>query len=184
MVKNVIYAYQPQRVHELGFDLFEYCKNADIDLMPYSQLPKHMVDILLEKLEDGCSFINFKTNRFVICYNDMVKPKERIKYTIAHELGHLYCDHCTKRRYLTKDEKEKEADYFAQIFYTPQYILFKYNITSIKDIRKKLGISGEFARKAASKLEIRIKLENWSEEEIELFEVIENNIKEFEEKGK
>jgi hypothetical protein len=64
--------------------------------------------------------INFKSiyyhSKFIISVNRNLKTTEKF-HTICHELGHLFCCHQhyspSKRRYLTKKEREFEAETVA-----------------------------------------------------------------------
>ncbi|MGM0124899.1 hypothetical protein IGI37_002293 [Enterococcus sp. AZ194] len=78
--------------------------------------------------EEGCLWMNGK-NKFIILYNDMIENTGRIRFTLAHELGHYVLKHNelsekTKlsRYSLTSDEYdifEKEANYFAKRLLAP-----------------------------------------------------------------
>ncbi|EJC6460102.1 ImmA/IrrE family metallo-endopeptidase [Listeria monocytogenes] len=78
--------------------------------------------------EEGCLWMNGK-NKFIILYNDTKKNTKRIRFTLAHELGHYILKHNrllgkTKlSRYSLSSEEydvfEKEANYFAKRLLAP-----------------------------------------------------------------
>lgn len=67
----------------------------------------------------------------IIFYNDQIRPVERIRFSIAHELGHIVLKHLNVRDIIprthptrSKDPIELEADIFAAELLAPQGILF------------------------------------------------------------
>lgn len=78
--------------------------------------------------EDGCLWMkNSKT--YIILYNDTIENSGRIRFTLAHELGHYLLKHNEKSkktimsRYSLSDDEydvfEKEANYFAKRLLAP-----------------------------------------------------------------
>lgn len=86
--------------------------------------------------EDGFCVWHSTEDRYVIFYNDTIKNKQRIRFTLAHELGHCVLGHhqlvkkaVLSRRSLTESEYsnlEKEANFFARTILAPLPIIFKY----------------------------------------------------------
>ncbi|MDK6785766.1 ImmA/IrrE family metallo-endopeptidase [Enterococcus faecalis] len=78
--------------------------------------------------EEGCLWMR-SDGQYIILYNDMVKNTGRIRFTLAHELGHYILKHnekttktCLARYSLTNEEYdifEKEANYFAKRLLAP-----------------------------------------------------------------
>lgn len=85
--------------------------------------------------EDGCLWRR-DTNDYIILYNDLINNKGRIRFTLAHELGHYILKHNEKtnktilNRYsLTVEEYdnfEKEANYFAKRLLAPIPLVDRY----------------------------------------------------------
>lgn len=80
------------------------------------------------KSEDGACIYERETERYIIFYNEE-KPIERLRFTVAHELGHIFLEHhiiagndILSRSYLTNKEYElfeKEANCFARNLLAP-----------------------------------------------------------------
>lgn len=105
---------------------------------------------------EGCTIYNFKKNRYLVFYNDLniyYKKPARRRWTLAHELGHIFlCHHIisnkTKifRNTLTDDEyrwMEVEANRFASLLLANPAILHKLNIKNNIDIMNICKLSEE-----------------------------------------
>ena len=85
--------------------------------------------IHLLQSEDGALWFDSNTNNYVILYNANIFNNDRIRFTIAHELGHFFLKYneetnqtIISRYSLPNDEydrMEKEANYFAKRFLAP-----------------------------------------------------------------
>lgn len=79
--------------------------------------------------DDGALWYNADDNDYIIFYNAKIDSKERIRFTLAHELGHYILRHNEESnetivsRYLLPEGKyriyEREANYFAKRFLAP-----------------------------------------------------------------
>lgn len=90
---------------------------------------KYRPDIKIEKEDllglDGYSIYNFKTKRYLIALDDVNYDLSRQRFTLAHELGHIFLHHHTKYKYLSDYIKEKSADAFAGELLMPREIMYK-----------------------------------------------------------
>lgn len=90
---------------------------------------KYRPDIKIEKEDllglDGYSIYNFKTKRYLIALDDVNYELSRQRFTLAHELGHIFLQHHTKYRHLSDYIKEKSADAFAGELLMPREIMYK-----------------------------------------------------------
>jgi Zn-dependent peptidase ImmA (M78 family) len=112
------------------FDLDEYAtaSNAAIALRRYLQLPKGPISNLTGIIENFgipvllCDFETQQLDGFTIfgkgniplIFVDKNRPWCRIRFTLAHELGHIVMNH------VHRPEIEKEADEFASSFLMPE----------------------------------------------------------------
>ena len=92
--------------------------------------------------KDGTSDYRPQRNKHAICYNDTIKPRGRIQWTIAHELGHIALRHLrdfpetgTKHPALKRSTYrilEAESNVFARELLAPStvfiYIAELYNV--------------------------------------------------------
>lgn len=70
---------------------------------------------------DGTTFFDPRSEKYVVAYNDMVVSASRKRFTIAHELGHICLGHLIDKDTPNNVYKvqEKEANYFAKRFLVP-----------------------------------------------------------------
>lgn len=134
-------------------------KYKNLNIQTYNEFA-NALNISLERTihllqsEDGALWFDSDTNNYVILYNTNIFNKARIRFTIAHELGHFFLKHAEETnktiisRYLLPrdeyDRMEKEANYFAKRFLAPipaidDFLKYKpkintYDISMIFDI--------------------------------------------------
>lgn len=94
---------------------------------------KYRQDITVVKEDllglDGFSIYNKNTNKYVIAIDDVNFDLTRQRFTLAHELGHIFLKHHTKYNFLNDYIKEKAADAFAGELLMPKdmmYLTAKY----------------------------------------------------------
>lgn len=90
-----------------------------------------------------------------IAYNETIRSKGRIRWTITHEIGHIVLNHLVdfkktrvERGGLTKKEYrvlEREADFFAGHVLAPPVILHKINAIKYSEILRICNLSKEAA---------------------------------------
>ncbi|MCJ7967718.1 MAG: ImmA/IrrE family metallo-endopeptidase [Lactococcus lactis] len=128
---------------ELPIKIKQLIRSYGIYIQTYTQFAKdcHLTiqDIIFMcASEDGCT-IKRSDGTYLLLYNDLIKSKGRIRYTLAHELGHYILKHHSKSNiakisrgnFLNNLDKknydllEKEANYFAKRLLVPLPILNK-----------------------------------------------------------
>lgn len=111
----------------------------------------------LEENEAGLSVL--ERNRWYIVYDD-TNSKERSRFTIAHELGHIFLGHplnfgyharTTSKR---KPKTESEADVFASRLLAPACVLWGLDLHTPEEISKYCGISLSAAQIRADRMKI------------------------------
>lgn len=135
--------YEEYEISELGFNLIDFCKKADIVLVPYSSFDDKM-QTLVDVDEDGFNIINPSSNSCEIYYNDLIEPSQRIKFTLPHEIGHIMLGHNQTFASETEEQK-KEADLFANEFYCPQILIIYYNLLTVSKLISTFGITSSYA---------------------------------------
>lgn len=104
----------------------------------------------VNELEDGESGKTiYRKNIFEIIYKD-TEPSSRCRFTIAHELGHIFLGHLlinkvAYRTFKVNDSNESEANVFARDLLAPACVLHELDITKAIDISKLCNISYEAA---------------------------------------
>lgn len=89
--------------------------------------------------EHGFTVADYDNNRFLIYYNNL-KDRSTIKFTLAHELGHIVLGH--------KEDNEvanKEANCFARNFICPIPIIDGLSLETVSDYAKCFHISEPMA---------------------------------------
>lgn len=129
-------------VCELSINLAKVINHYGIYLIKYSDsdyINKHS-----SPTEDGYS--RLMDNKPVIYYNDN-KPIHRIRFTIAHEIGHILLGHLSEGETLhrnteqdSSDPKEQQANVFARDLLMPAVIINQL-VYSSDDISKICNVS-------------------------------------------
>ena len=102
----------------------------------YSELMKRFkcnLAIVARCLGSGDGYTVYNDSNFTIAYNDVSKPEGRVRFTLMHEIGHIYLGHLTdfnktqiRRNELSRGEYrvlENEANAFARNVLIPTVIL-------------------------------------------------------------
>ena len=108
---------------------------------------------VLCKSNSGATHYDPDTNRYLILYNAEMNAG-RIRWTLAHEIGHIYIGHLEviegaeiayneQRGFY--DQFESEADYFAWNLLAPLPILREMGIRSASEIKATYGLSNQAA---------------------------------------
>ena len=144
----------------LPIDVTAICKKERISLFTYKQAEELIKDLGLdESIEDNDAF----SINSMIFYDD-TKPRERQRFSIAHELGHifLHSESSGKATVYNREPSpndnplETEANIFASRLLAPLCVLQFLNLNSIKEISELCVISFSAAKLRFARLcEIR-----------------------------
>lgn len=107
----------------------------------------------------------FRNNVFNIAYRD-TENKERCRFTIAHELGHILLGHMlidnTRYRTFGKyDKEEQAADMFAIRLLAPACVLHEIRALTAEQIAKVCNISITSASHRAERMAVLEKRNKW-----------------------
>lgn len=93
------------------------CSAGNRKIMSYQEFsasmryPLHMVMRVCQSM-DGCTFYQRSQNRYLILYNaDCLRT--RIRWTLAHELGHILLGHLEHPELMQTVDPEREAHLFS-----------------------------------------------------------------------
>lgn len=118
----------------IPIDPFEIAYRLGLSIAPYSELDDK--SNRLSNVPDGFSRWDEK-GEWIICYNDQ-KRRERVRFTIAHEIGHYSLGHC----HIGKEE-ESEANFFAGYLLAPPPLIYNtidnpstHNISNMFELSK------------------------------------------------
>ena len=106
--------------------------------------------------DSGCTHYDTVNKRYLVLFNSSSRNHNvvgRIRWTLAHELGHVQLNHLpylaephiaeNNFNNLTHPELEAEADYFAATLLCPMPLFETLNIKSSLDIQQVFGLSCE-----------------------------------------
>lgn len=146
-------------VTSLPLDPFKIAELMDIPVTPYSEISLHD-GYSLEELnrifssEDGVTL--YQDGYYYILYNDAPESIGRIRFTILHELGHIYLDHFTDfeqtaltRSQLTSREYqvlENEVNCFARNALSPLPVVMSLPQKTYLVLKKIFNISEKAAQ--------------------------------------
>lgn len=108
-------------LNHYGFKLYTYKKIQDINPDVY-------------KIAKSFSDDAFKYDN-IICYNSS-KDKNRIRFTLMHELGHFILGHMEN-----SETNEDEANYFASCMLAPRIAILKTGCNNADEIHDTFGLS-------------------------------------------
>ena len=107
------------------FSIWSLLRKMSIKTVPYSALSQAMRQDLLDKYPDAFTVYppDFNPCKTTIYYNDDGIDRDRIRFTLAHELGHLVLGHPDT----DEEAYEHEADIFANYFLAPAPLILEYS---------------------------------------------------------
>lgn len=82
--------------------------------------------------------------KYVICYNEMQHPLQRVRWTLAHEIGHIALGHLYDNE-TPYDVLDREADAFACEFLAPALVLYSIGALDADEIQAACDISNSAA---------------------------------------
>ena len=136
-------------INSLPINVVSIATSAGIKILKNSIVRK------LTKGEIGISV--WDSNKWYIIYDDTMS-KERARFTIAHELGHIFLGHPLKDSYhartinIDKPRVETDADIFASRLLAPACVLWGLNLHTPEEIKEACGISYQAAELRANRM--------------------------------
>lgn len=117
-------------------------------------------------------------DKYIIVYDNKIKPRERINWTIAHEIGHIVLNHFSELNGIQNEDfvifedeiMELEADYFASQLLASPVILSYLKVNNIQQIEYLCGITSSAANGRLKHLERWKSYNRISEKEEKLLE--------------
>lgn len=133
LIKNNITKY-PLDLREIAlknnWNIWSFKKYCEVRKMNYNDLIKKYPDGFTEIIDD----------KIFICYNQQ-NNKQRNRFTICHEIGHIVLKHLYKGQKL-----EKEANMFAARILMPMLLIKELDITTPEELAKICDVSIDAAK--------------------------------------
>lgn len=144
-----------QNITSLPVDPFQIANKNGWQICSYQDLAvmlKTTLEALILKYDkDGFAFWSKRKKCFIICYNS-AQPFPVCRWTLLHEIGHIYLKHITENEPLLSRIRssgikplEIEAQGFAQRVLCPSIVLHDCNAFEPWQIENLCGISSEAA---------------------------------------
>lgn len=136
------------RINTLPVNLMVIARHYSIKIIRYSK--SEYIKSLNISESDGFSFLRGQP---IIYYNDS-KPANRIRFTIAHELGHCFLGHLSEGKATNRhnneadtytDPQEVQANVFARDILMPATVLHSLNVQSAEEISNLCSVSMQSA---------------------------------------
>jgi len=134
------------KINSLPVKVSQIAKQSDITLL------KNSVANLLSKNESGITLV--QDDKLYIIYADEQSP-QRCRFTIAHELGHIFLGHLFKENgngFSTTDDAEHSANVFARDLLAPACVLHELHATNAAAIANLCNISFDAATYRAERM--------------------------------
>lgn len=134
-------------IEDLGIKLFpvncfEVAHLLGIELRKYSEFSEEDKNFIVQKYEDGYSIKI--DSKYIIYYND-TSDRNRIKFTIWHEIAHIQLGHLETDCDGNYARLEEEANHFASYIMAPLVFIHKLNLDDPFQVAEICGISFEHA---------------------------------------
>ena len=139
------------RISKLPVDVLEIARISNVKIIKNSSVN------MLSLSESGVSV--FDGDGWYIIYNDK-NTIQRTRFTIAHELGHIFLGHELRKGYhartfdTNRPQVEREADSFAARLLAPACVLWGLNLRSAEEISAVCNISLAAAKIRAERMAI------------------------------
>lgn len=127
--KEVLSLYKYVGVKSFPVDIYAIITALGYRILTYKEVASDESQLQKMKLISDDAFVIRKSK--VICYNDQVQSEGRIRFSLAHEVGHIVM--------MTDDEDI--ADTFAAALLAPKSIVFARQIRTAKKISEVFKIS-------------------------------------------
>lgn len=143
------------RIDALPVDIIRIATNNEITVLKNSEANE------LRDGEIGASI--YDGNDWYIVYEDKIESIGRKRFTIAHELGHIFLGHPLIAGYHARTininipSTENEADIFASRLLSPSCVLWGLNLHSAEKIAEVCKISLQSAQIRADRMRVLYK---------------------------
>lgn len=131
------------------FSMWSLLRKMGISLVSYSILPNNVNKLLEKDYPDAFTVYphDFNPLKTTIYYNDKLGDRNRIRFSLAHELGHLILMHSQP----DETTYEHEADVFANYFLAPAPLIIRYSKINYSVVAVDFAVSHSCAASACDR---------------------------------
>ena len=159
----------------LPVDVKTFARDFGVSFASYNSGEELIENLGLTILCKNDAFTARHPNGYLLFFNQAIEPKERIRFAIAHELGHIALGHafspmerkqilvttCNNGTMQEKNYQEFAANFFASQILAPPCILQELGVTSASEIARLCGTSEEASVFLAQRLALSSEREAW-----------------------
>ena len=141
--KEVLFMFEETETDTYPIDCFEIARRLHYVLRPYSALGWDAYLEALDESDEGYSKVETDPvtgmNYYVIYYNDMGHGMRNIRWTIFHEIGHIYLGHHDNPPG-NEQLEEDEANFFAKYAMCHQVFLSAGRLRQVRCVGRVLRL--------------------------------------------
>lgn len=147
VMNHVTAFFLQEKVTDFPIDPFTIIKRNKWGLLTYTELAEQhgvSVEDVINAFQSDDGYTTYDGMNYCIAYNDTIRHPGRIRFTLMHEIGHIYLNHLEdfnetilRRSTLTETKYkilEDEANAFSRNTLAPVVVVNHLNITTIKDL--------------------------------------------------
>lgn len=159
-----------ENITNFPLDPFSIINRNKWGLMSYSEFAREegvTIEEVTSAVQSEDGFTIYDGSNYTILYNDTIESSGRIRFTLMHEIGHIYLNHLTefdetilKRSALTEEKYrvlENEANSFARNTLAPAVLVKELNITTERELMEYFHLSQSAAKVRLQSLALDIK---------------------------
>lgn len=143
-----------EKITTFPIDPFEIIKNNKWGLMTYSEIADEQglwIEDVIAAFQSEDGYTIYDGINYTIAYNDTIYSDGRIRFTLMHEIGHIYLNHLVDfdetvllRSTLTETKYkvlENEANAFARNAMAPVMVVKDLNFNRVQNLVEFFGMS-------------------------------------------
>lgn len=145
-------------IDSLPIDLATLANQAKIEILLYSQ--SEYLKTSTEEIQNGDGFVMKESEQAIVYLNDTINNRHRRRFTLAHELGHVFLNHNLDSIHYRHNEidsqdniQEMQANVFARDLLMPATVLAALDIHTTEEIMELCHVSRQSAEIRAKRLE-------------------------------
>ncbi len=146
--QEVLFMFEETETDTFPIDCFEIARRLHYVIRKYSDLDFEDYFEAMENSDEGFSRVEQDPvtgmNYYAIYYNDEGHGERNIRWTIFHEIGHIYLGHHDNPSG-NEQQEEDEANFFAKYAMCPPPLLNATKCSCPEDVYEKFEASGEFS---------------------------------------
>ena len=159
----------------LPVDLNDICARLGVRVISYREAEPLIQKRNLSEVTRAAEGLTFYADEQPVILYDSTRPAKEIRFTVAHELGHLILMHVTPGVICAEEEvrregvspKETAADRFAARLLAPACVLWGLDVRSPEEIGRVCHLSDRAAQNRAARMRTLYRRDKFLTSELE-----------------